>query len=432
MSDAMINSQFTPNQKKEIHHLIVSTLENYDKLMRVKSGNIQSGNFSSGISGWAIHDNGLAEFMNVNIGYSQVTVAPGQNIQTAINQMALVGGTVFLTNGIHYVNNDLILANNVTIRGENGVGTVIDFGNHPYGIRIKGSNVYNTGTASVNVGSMNVSGSGTTWTSSMIGQQIFLSGYAYNILTVPSTTSLTIDQQYTSPGLSGNLVNGSYAICNAIGGVELFEITVQNSSDEAIDIEYTNISIIMENVQVYTSNYGIYINQCGGFTYNNGYIYACNYGFYCYNSDAITFQNISSYNIAIGDGIYFNNSGDSTIFNFDSSNCNGNGITFVNSFNTEIYAGTVNDNSGKGIEMVSGNNSIVLEGCTISGNTSDGVKLTATSNQNIVGSNVITANGGWGINIANANCSNNILNGNVYTTNTAGTYTNSGTSTRIF
>jgi len=47
----MINSQFTPNQKKEIHHLIVSTLENYDKLMRVKSGNIQSGNFSSGISG---------------------------------------------------------------------------------------------------------------------------------------------------------------------------------------------------------------------------------------------------------------------------------------------------------------------------------------------------------------------------------------------
>jgi len=89
--------------------------------------------------------------MNVNIGYSQVTVAPGQNIQTAINQMALVGGTVFLTNGIHYVNNDLILANNVTIRGENGVGTVIDFGNHPYGIRIKGSNVYNTGTASVNV-----------------------------------------------------------------------------------------------------------------------------------------------------------------------------------------------------------------------------------------------------------------------------------------
>jgi hypothetical protein len=76
----MINSQFTPNQKKEIHHLIVSTLENYDKLMRIKSGNIQSGNFVSGSSGWQLDSSGNLEANDgtfrgtININSSDGTV----------------------------------------------------------------------------------------------------------------------------------------------------------------------------------------------------------------------------------------------------------------------------------------------------------------------------------------------------------------------
>ena len=375
----------------------------------------------------------VIEFQNVTVGSTQTVVNVGDDIQNSLDNLnSLGGGTLFLRNGTHFVNKDLILYSNIYIQGENVSDTVVDFGGKSYGFRIKGSNVYNTGTVSVVVGGTTVTGTGTAWTSNMIGRQIMLSGYAYNVLTVPSGTSLTIDQQYTSPGLSGNLVNEPYAICTSIGGVECSDFTVQNSADKAFDVQYTNITIEFKNILVYFSNYGFYVNQCGGFIIDNGYVFACNYGAYFYNSDAITWITTSAYNTVIGDGIYFNNTGDSTIFNFSSANNNGNGITFVNAFNTEVSSGTINDNSGKGVEFVSGTTATSVEACTISGNVSDGVKLTATSSQNIIGGNVSSSNGGWGINIANANCSNNIINGNVYVGNTAGTYTNSGTSTRIF
>jgi hypothetical protein len=54
---------------------------------------------------------------------------------------------------------------------------------------------YTTGTASATQGSTTITGSGTTWTSGMIGRQIKLNGQApiLTITAVASTTSLTVD-----------------------------------------------------------------------------------------------------------------------------------------------------------------------------------------------------------------------------------------------
>lgn len=63
---------------------------------------------------------------------------------------------------------------------------------------------YNTGTISVTQDSPTITGSGTTWTSAMVGRQIFISNKSpiYTILAVGGPTTLTIDADY--PGLNAS------------------------------------------------------------------------------------------------------------------------------------------------------------------------------------------------------------------------------------
>lgn len=57
---------------------------------------------------------------------------------------------------------------------------------------------YSTGTANVTQSSTGVTGTGTTWTSAMIGRQFFTVGTGpfYTITDVPTSTSLTLDRVY--------------------------------------------------------------------------------------------------------------------------------------------------------------------------------------------------------------------------------------------
>lgn len=75
-------------------------------------------------------------------------------------------------------------------------------------------NQYSTGTATSNLAAGNptlITGSGTTWTVSMVGRQIRLSGYGfpyYTIVAVLSTTAILIDQPWAGP----DQTNASYQI----------------------------------------------------------------------------------------------------------------------------------------------------------------------------------------------------------------------------
>ena len=64
---------------------------------------------------------------------------------------------------------------------------------------------YDVGTVSVENGSATVTGVGTTWASAMEGREIFLIGgdKPYTILTVGSTTSITLDENFAGTTLSG-------------------------------------------------------------------------------------------------------------------------------------------------------------------------------------------------------------------------------------
>lgn len=79
---------------------------------------------------------------------------------------------------------------------------------------------YTTGTATVTLNSTAVTGSGTTWTPSMVGRYFQITdstglgdGYFYRIASVLSTTSITLEQTY-----EGSTDTATYQIC------EIFEV----------------------------------------------------------------------------------------------------------------------------------------------------------------------------------------------------------------
>jgi len=58
-----ISTPTTSMTEEQIRNLIVETMLNYSGLMRIKSGNLQSGNFISGSTGWGLNASGVAEFL---------------------------------------------------------------------------------------------------------------------------------------------------------------------------------------------------------------------------------------------------------------------------------------------------------------------------------------------------------------------------------
>jgi hypothetical protein len=60
----MVDGRLTDASKVQIRDLILATLTGYDDIMRVKSGQIESGNFVSGSSGWQLNSQGNLEANN--------------------------------------------------------------------------------------------------------------------------------------------------------------------------------------------------------------------------------------------------------------------------------------------------------------------------------------------------------------------------------
>lgn len=106
------------------------------------------------------------------------------------------------------------------LRGREAILTVVD---------------YTTGTVSINAGSTTVTGSGTTFTSAMVGYFIQFQGANdwYEITAFGSATSLTVALAY-SPAVAGtNLSAGTYII-------RKFFYSLSSSADRIIDIKNWN------------------------------------------------------------------------------------------------------------------------------------------------------------------------------------------------
>ena len=88
----MVNGRLTDQAKVQMRDLILATLTGYDDVMRVKSGNIQSGNFVTGSQGWQIDSAGNSEFNNGTFrGTLSASVIKNGNGVTIIDATGLVG-----------------------------------------------------------------------------------------------------------------------------------------------------------------------------------------------------------------------------------------------------------------------------------------------------------------------------------------------------
>jgi len=102
-------------------------------------------------------------------------------------------------------------------------------------------------------------------------------------------------------------------------------------------------------------------------------------------------------------------------------------IDWINSSSSIVSHCYISNQISHGIYLVGMINSVVI-GCIVTNCGGDGVYLSA-SDTNIISSCRCRNNTGWGVNIFNATCDQNLVHGNILVNNTAGSLQDNGTGT---
>lgn len=390
----------------------------------------QSPNFKSGERGWRIDTNGNAEFNDgtfrgtFNIGGTTITIDNTEDIQDRLDEIeAAGGGTLYLQNGTYTLTEDILIPGGVTLQGVSRDGVIIDC-DGTFAVKIAGTDVYSTGTVTINNGDTEVVGSGTTWTSGMVGRYINLDGLWYEITGFTDTTHLDI-AEYEGDNLSGS----AYVLASVNFNAKINDVTITGATGSGLVVQYSMESFIY-NLVIYGCGTGIDLDYV---TYpklevtsiENG----VNLDFNFVNGFFVDFSDFSY--STTGAGIVMANSGNATFFNSSVSDNTGDGINLTSCTKIAFMSFDISGNGGQGIEFVSGCNDNQFTDGIFDGNTSDGVKLTATSDRNTLVAVSITNNGGYGINIAASTCDNNVIIAPTYSGNSSGELNDSGTGTVV-
>lgn len=187
-------------------------------------------------------------------------------------------------------------------------------------------------------------------------------------------------------------------------------ITIQNSSSYGVYLQYVDNSVL-DGVDIFNCLYGVYSDTCsatgiigqGGFFDSNGT------GMKMINGTANSIYFTTSNNSTTGHGLEMDNCTNMTVFDsaFDSNT--GDGVNLKNCSGIAFISLEMIENGQSGIELVSGCSDLSFSGTPIQGNVGDGIKFTDTANNICVSAIGLTNNGGYGVNIANSNCNNNIF-----------------------
>jgi Right handed beta helix region len=349
-------------------------------------------------------------------------VQPSNDIQQYLDVLSIYGGGVLELNpaDIFYPTSDLNIPSNCTIDGN---GATIDFGGQAFGVRAIGSEAYSTGTLAVNYGSTTLVGTGTTWTSNMVGQSILIGDYWYEIATFIDTTHLTLTSNYI--GL--NITGATYVIATTIDNIKIQNITLYNSSTTLFNFQYVN-GLTIDGMSADTATQAINAADSANISYLNSDTSNCTIGIKFNNTPFCTFNNYNLETITGGTGLELIKVNNAALGISAFQDITGVGLKITNCSNLGFVNFSIIKCSSHGIELVSGNSDTDISGGYVNSCGGDGIKLTATSDRIEITDNSFLNNTGYGINIANANCDNNILVGN-NTSGNGGTLNDSGTGT---
>lgn len=363
--------------------------------MDTRVRDIVSDSFVSGSSGWRIAANGDAEFNNgrfrgnFQIGGTLITVSNFTDLPDAISEVESAGGgTISLVPNEYSGTADITIPSGVTFDGN---GSLIDFGGGSFGIKIEGANVYNTGTISATYGSSTITGSGTTWTSGMVGQSILIGDYWYPIATFNSATSIDLAYPFIGTDLTGD----TYVIADTVQSVNLKNLVLANSSTSLVRGQYINGSF-MDNVATSGADIGFDFKDCGSVFGQNVFADSCaTWGMKFDNCPFLTWQ---LYSVTSGAGVYarrVTNTGMSVCSFQDITTA---GMSFTDCFNIGFVNYSIIQGASHGIEFISGNSDIDIGVGYINTCGGDGIRVGSSNDLNI-SNNSIKNTGGYQVNV---------------------------------
>lgn len=357
----------------------------------------------------------------------EITVDASSSIQTAIDKLHQLGGGIINLLAGTYYSGPLIGYSSIEIHGISPSATIIDFGSTSANLSFTGTNVYTTGTITSITSGVNVTGSGTSWlTNVTAGQSLFIGTRWYLIAAVTGNTTLVLAESYAD---SVTMPGASYRIATPVKDFKIENLSMQHSTGTAL-----------------------VATDCRKYNINDVLLYSNNVGYAATNvSEQAVNQLVSVANTS--DGVQWTNLGLSQVSSLNVIGNGGNGLTMSNVKTVEmnpvaadsntgdgIHMTTVvnvsllveaSGNGGQGIELVSGCDNVDLSNGTIQGNTSDGIKFTASATNCHIYSCSIVSNGGYGANVAASSDQNIIFTTNNFASNTSGAINDAGTTTLI-
>ncbi|MBI5554453.1 MAG: right-handed parallel beta-helix repeat-containing protein, partial [Elusimicrobia bacterium] len=323
-----------------------------------------------------------------------------QELQQAINDLATIGGAVYLLEGTYNISGSINLDNTApddsgkAIIGT-GKGTVLKIVSGASAVNvINGSNVNRILVSQLMIDGNNQTGANNT-------------GIYFDSVTDSKIDNVWI-KQMSKYGIyldfsRNNTISGNNVQNSANGGIWLYSSSNNNTiSGNNLQNNYTGIYLISSSNNTLSGN-SVY----GG----NGY--------------TIRLYSSSNNNTVSGNSV---DGGTSCSVHIDFSNNNiisgnsvwrsgGNGILMGGSNNNTLSGNNLYSNALNGIRVDS-SSSNTISGNSINSNglggAYDGIRIENNSDTNIFSSNSIfdTAGSGYGIEISDANCDNNYLAGN--------------------
>lgn len=369
-----------------------------------------------------------SSFKNITIGQQTVVVPPDDvgRLQSAYNLLDQRGGGIIqLLSGTYNITTAILGKSSVSLRGIAPSTTILDFNDTSANLSFSGTDVYTTGTITAIASSVLVTGSGTLWLANVeAGQHLFLGTRWYKIAAVTSDTTLTLAEGYTD----NVTLPSTYRIASIMQDVKFFDLAFQDSTGTNLAIT-DGRQIAFDNVHSNSANKGVVFTNCSEVSAERVLaVTNTSHGIEAVNMGLSDWESVNSISNG-GSGLVLNNMKTFSLFSSSFNANTADGINITTGSEAKIFAQT-SGNGGQGIELVSGCDSITIEPIARD-NTSDGIKLTATSDNCKILAGYITDNGGYGINIAAATCDSNLIDQNNLSTNTSGNLNDSGTGTII-
>ena len=376
-----------------------------------------------------IGSDGTFDFANIKLGVNNIFVPVGGSIQQAIDSLnERGGGKVFLAAGIHTINAALTGYTGVDLIGENQSTTIIDFNSTAANLSFTGTSVYSTGTITSITSGINVTGSGTSWLANVTtDHQIFIGNTWYKIGAVLTDTTLTLSEGYQG---NATLPGAAYRASKIILDVDVQDITFKNSTGTAL-VATDCRNFRPENLKFVSNNKGFVFTNISEFLSDRGLTVVSSTS----NGGEITNARICNFHALSlasngGHGIALNNYTTGVISESSAASNTTDGFNLTSC--TDLVMGPIESsaNGGQGMELVSGNDNIIIGGGSIfNANTSDAIKLTATSDNCKIYASKIANNGGYGVNVAASSCDNNLISTSIFSNNSPGDKNDSGTGT---